>query len=105
MEASKGGRGHKAPYATTHVRVPVPMKAFVEKYINKFREEVETGQIIIEDGFIYSQPKLVKSVEEWMLVLNTIDEFIAEFGFEENLHTRNNVNLVKFRKWVKEKTR
>lgn len=35
-----GGRGHKAPYETTHIRVPVPLKADVEKLIEGYRAQV-----------------------------------------------------------------
>lgn len=32
-----GGRGHKAPYTTTHVRVPEPVKTEVEKLIADYK--------------------------------------------------------------------
>lgn len=32
-----GGRGHKAPYITTHVRVPEPVKAEVERLISDYK--------------------------------------------------------------------
>lgn len=33
-----GGRGNKAPYESTHVRVPVPIKAKVQALIDEFRD-------------------------------------------------------------------
>lgn len=39
-----GGRGHKAPYETTHIRVPVPLKADVEKLIEGYRAQVLGGE-------------------------------------------------------------
>jgi predicted RNase H-like nuclease (RuvC/YqgF family) len=33
-----GGRGNKAPYESTHVRVPVPIKSQVQALIDEFRE-------------------------------------------------------------------
>lgn len=42
MSKPSGGRGIKAPYETTHVRVPVPIKSDVEKLIERFREGGET---------------------------------------------------------------
>lgn len=36
-----GGRGRKAPYITTHVRVPEPVKHEVEKLIRQFHEGEE----------------------------------------------------------------
>jgi hypothetical protein len=38
-----GGRGNKAPYESTHVRVPLPIKADVQALIDEFRER-QTGQ-------------------------------------------------------------
>jgi len=34
-----GGRGIKAPYESTHVRVPLPIKADVQALIDEFREK------------------------------------------------------------------
>ncbi len=41
MAKPVGGRGKRATYETTHVRVPVPIKAEVEKVISRFFEEEE----------------------------------------------------------------
>ena len=41
MTARKGGRGHKAPYETTHIRIPKPIKPMVRKLIDKFHLELE----------------------------------------------------------------
>lgn len=38
MSKPVGGRGNKAPYETTHVRVPVPIKHEIERLIEEFRE-------------------------------------------------------------------
>jgi len=38
MPKPKGGRGHTAPYETTHVRVPVDIKPKVERMIQDYRE-------------------------------------------------------------------
>jgi hypothetical protein len=41
MEKPKGGRGKKAPYQTTHIRVPLPLKAEIEKLIEDYRRSLE----------------------------------------------------------------
>lgn len=41
----KGGRGHNAPYETTHLRVPVPIKEQLQLVIDDYKELVVTGQI------------------------------------------------------------
>lgn len=38
MATPKGGRGVKAPYETTHIRLPVPLKAQVEALIADYRQ-------------------------------------------------------------------
>lgn len=38
MFDNKGGRGRKAPYETTHVRIPVPIKEVVEKLSIDYKE-------------------------------------------------------------------
>jgi hypothetical protein len=38
MSKPVGGRGNKAPYETTHVRVPMPIKSEIERLIEEFRE-------------------------------------------------------------------
>lgn len=45
----KGGYKAVAPYETTHVRVPVPLKAAVEKLIEEYRDCVLTGTIPADD--------------------------------------------------------
>jgi predicted RNase H-like nuclease (RuvC/YqgF family) len=52
MTIHKGGRGKKAPYETTQMRVPVPIKDQVNSLIAKFRGEVlddsKTGENLFE---------------------------------------------------------
>lgn len=38
MAVPKGGRGLKAPYETTHVRIPAPLKSAVLALSNRFKE-------------------------------------------------------------------
>jgi hypothetical protein len=44
MAILKGGRGKKAPYQSTHVRVPEPIKPAVEALIERFR------LLVVEEG-------------------------------------------------------
>lgn len=43
MTKPVGGRGHKAPYETTHLRIPVPLKPDIEKLIENYRLLVVDG--------------------------------------------------------------
>ncbi len=38
MPKPKFGRGHKAPYETTHVRVPVPIQEMVQEFVDEWKE-------------------------------------------------------------------
>lgn len=49
-----GGRGHKAPYETTHVRVPMPLKQDVEQLISDYRQKLLTGSTISKDNSLTS---------------------------------------------------
>lgn len=40
MTKPVGGRGYKAPYTTTHVRVPTDIKPQVEALIDNYRNEL-----------------------------------------------------------------
>jgi len=45
MSKPSGGRGKKAPYITTHMRVPEPIKAEVQRLIDRFHgTEVEASE-------------------------------------------------------------
>lgn len=56
MSKPVGGRGNKAPYETTHVRVPVPIKSEVERLIEEFREgksqHQENSLTSLEDALV-----------------------------------------------------
>lgn len=43
MSKPKGGRGIKAPYETTHLRVPVPIKPELERLIERYKEQGDTS--------------------------------------------------------------
>jgi len=47
MNKPVGGRGHKAPYQTTVVRIPIDLKLQVDELVNQFREgglEIKTDK-------------------------------------------------------------
>lgn len=92
MSKPLGGRGKKAPYETIQVRVPIPIKPDVEKLIEDFR-----NAILSDSAFTRNS----NSIDEVEQCLKLVDRFIVEFEQSEKLHTRNNVNLVRFRDWLR----
>lgn len=96
MLKPKGGRGQKAPYTTAQMRVPVPIKAQVQDMIDRYRDEVlkeEESSLEAEIDPVYEA------------CLKLVDSFIEEKEQGSKLHQRNNINLVRFRDWLEQKTR
>lgn len=65
-----GGRGYKAPYATTHVRVPVDIKLDVELLIDNYRNKVLT--IAENNPLTTSDDKLLTSLDEVLVLAQEI---------------------------------
>jgi uncharacterized protein YyaL (SSP411 family) len=100
-----GGRGLKAPYETTHVRVPIPIKASVQALIDEFRErqiqspikpltsldETEDEQDEQEEGGEPSDSETIKSQAEMIqayaseihFLKHKLDELNSLTGLEE----------------------
>lgn len=51
MTKPKGGRGKQAPYESTHVRVPVPLKLKVDKLVEDYRNLVLDGKLPEEEVY------------------------------------------------------
>lgn len=92
MNKPLGGRGKKAPYETAQVRVPVPIKSEVEKLIESYRNSILNAE---------AEAKIDSSETDIEQCLKLVDRFISESNQADKLHTRNNVNLVRFREWVR----
>lgn len=60
----KGGRGLKAPYESTHIRVPVPLKAEVEALIERYRESVLTGSDTPDQSGLYTYEQAIELAHE-----------------------------------------
>ena len=43
LKSTRGGRGHVAPYETTHARIPVAIKPYIEFVSNSYKQSVEDG--------------------------------------------------------------
>jgi hypothetical protein len=52
MSRPLGGRGKVAPYRTTHLRIPIPIKEDVEKLIEDYRKKVIDGIEPENDGLM-----------------------------------------------------
>lgn len=70
MSKPMGGRGKKAPYETTHMRVPLPLKIQIEQLIEAYRLSVvdglnefdkPTSEVISIDEALVIAQKLLRS--------------------------------------------
>jgi Mg2+ and Co2+ transporter CorA len=116
-----GGRGVKAPYETTHVRVPIPIKPKVQAMIEAFRENYQsdpekplTGLTIVdgledeaeevEDEYEYSDAEIIKSqAEQIRNAAFEIQSLNQELNQLRNLLTSLDEALEVSRKLVKAK--
>jgi hypothetical protein len=62
-----GGRGIKAPYKTTHVRVPIPVKHEVERLIEQFRNQGEHPNKMIIKTITYGFTKNLENYQSQRL--------------------------------------
>ncbi len=54
-EVAKGGKGKRAPYATTHYRIPEPLKVLVSDLARVFRRHIDDGLSVEEATNLVSE--------------------------------------------------
>lgn len=91
MDKPLGGRGKKAPYETTHVRIPVDLKPQVELLVEQFRDN---GCVVenraIENPSTNSNDFIQKMIQEF----KNNDMFIIQESHEISQNTLiNELNL------------
>lgn len=95
MTKAKGGRGQKAPYEQTHVRVPLPVKDQVQRIIDDYRA-IALGGETDEDENKPDQ-------SEVNAALKLLQRFIDDVGIDQESYerpTRDNKNLSRFQQWL-----
>jgi hypothetical protein len=87
MSKPVGGRGHKAPYQTMTIRIPIDVKDRVEEIVEKFRDDLEMGvtRVDPDDDKISKLSKIIdkyklasKPSRDWTKCNQLIDELEAE---------------------------
>lgn len=51
-DPTRGGRGKVAPYETTHVRTPLPVKDIVEQIVNTYKQSVGNSETSKVDNYL-----------------------------------------------------
>lgn len=76
MAVCKGGRGIKAPYKTTHVRIPIDIKERVEYLSQAFKEGSLSNESIsldeaieVAEGILKENRSLKLSMENLLTVI------------------------------------
>lgn len=61
----KGGRNHKAPYSTTHLRIPIGFSLAVNKLVDIYKRSLQIEDL---DGNLKFVEKLYKFIEGYMII-------------------------------------
>jgi hypothetical protein len=99
MDKPIGGRGKKAPYETTHVRIPVDLKPQVELLVEEFRDNgcvVKDNTIenssTVSDDFIQKMIKELKNND--MFIIQQSNEVSHDMLINElNLKLEESIKL------------
>ena len=97
MTIPKGGRGKKAPYETTQMRVPVPIKDRVSSLITKFRGEV-FGDLKTDENLFESvdNTKISAEIESLQIEIQNLKTALEEANQQvDNLSSALNDALSK----------
>jgi hypothetical protein len=93
MDKPIGGRGKKAPYETTHVRIPVDLKAQVEQLVQEYRNNGNT--VIDKDNSISVTTDLIKHQELIDLMINQFKENGLYLAQDDRLKPRDTLPVLK----------
>jgi hypothetical protein len=92
MSKPVGGRGHKAPYQTMTIRIPIDVKPQVEEIVERFRSgDLEVAKIDCSDNNRISQLTTIieryktasKPSRDWTKCNQLIQEIKAEIERHE----------------------
>ena len=93
-EFQKGGRGKKAPYETTHARIPAPLKAQISELIDKYQKYVEGGgdadnPPVFKDGQDAAEDaaigKVIKKIESLEAKINQKEKGYSPNSFSQGI--------------------
>ena len=83
MDKPIGGRGKKAPYETTHVRIPIDLKTQVELLVEEFRNNGCVVKVDVIDNTIKNSPDATDDfVQKMIQEFKNNDMFIIQQSHE-----------------------
>jgi DNA repair exonuclease SbcCD ATPase subunit len=92
MSKPVGGRGHKAPYQTMTIRIPIDVKEQVEEIVERFRsgnleltqtENSDNNRISQLNAIIERYKEMSKPSRDWTKCNQLIQELSAEIARHE----------------------
>lgn len=72
----KGGRGLTAPYQTTHLRIPIGMKRFVQEQIDDYKQQVLSGKIPPDHEYRYIPTNNLASLPPIDIILPEVEKIL-----------------------------
>jgi hypothetical protein len=93
MDKPIGGRGKKAPYETTHVRIPVDLKAQVEQLVQEYRNN--GNSVSDKDNSISVTTDLIKHQELIDFMINQFKENGLYLAQDDRLKPRHTIPVRK----------
>ena len=87
MSKPVGGRGHKAPYETITIRIPIDVREQVEEIVNQFRsgnsdsakaDSIDNDKISLLIAIVERYKAAAKSSRDWTKCNQLIEELSAE---------------------------
>jgi hypothetical protein len=84
-DVTKGGRGKKAPYESTHCRIPLPLKPIVEQLANAYKGIAGLGWVEFQwlKGVEEAIAKAAYPGSEDKPVNKLVQEYLESLGLEE----------------------
>lgn len=103
MKITSGGKNNPAPYTTTHVRVPTPIKKSVEKQIKEFKRRVESGELVLNGRRVYTQLPIEQETD-FQAVLDVVNSYMDNDSTIQKSSARNKA-LLNFQAWLQDKVK
>jgi hypothetical protein len=76
IDYTKGGRGKSAPYATSHVRVPLVLKPLVETISSTYKRLLSLNNLKLTDKFIRTIEDVITKTNQQQS--KPVNEFISK---------------------------
>lgn len=74
----KGGRGKKAPYQTTHVRIPVALKPAIEQMIAEYKDLVVNDILSADEEISHNNYTLYRELPNKLQMIEITEKLLKQ---------------------------